>query len=397
VARHRPAGVARPRDAVLLCTAVLGGIVGCTVERPGDLTTRPWSCEVETDCLDGWGCADGNVLGSDFCRPSCEPGQPSSCEGGICTRTGECLARCTILGDATSACPTGQSCIRTDLLGSEGLCFPTESCSRADECEEGTRCFNDAFGLPPAIPGVEYASDHLWCVAVPDASDRCATGYLLVPSIGDETESFCLPRCDSDGSRCPPSTTCLARLGFLFGQPATSPCYPGYWGLPCDDDAQCILGSCRDVGAGRRACTFTCEEADRTFGQVGTGCAVLEESAGALRLDALTYACEDVVGERVCVPRGRAGASCNADMLCAAGLECRAFRAGDGNVLTFCSRDCATDAECDTAGAPATAFCQVDAGEGSCVPRRYVGGPCARAEQCRPGLTCDGTMCVMGT
>lgn len=370
------------------------GVAGCSVARPGDLETRLWTCESDAECLDGWGCADGNVLSDDFCRPACDPADPSSCEGGICTRTGECLETCVLWGDVSSRCPDGQVCVRTDLLGDEGICAPAPACSRSADCASGTRCLNDAFQLPASIPGVEYASDNLYCVAVPDASERCPAGYLLV-SGAEGSSPFCLPRCDSDGARCPPDLVCLRELGYLFAQPGTSPCYPGYWGLPCDDDAQCMLGRCLAIGEGRRACTYSCDEADRVFGQVGGGCEAIEEGARGLRLDALSMACEQVASDRLCVPRGTAGAPCNDEMLCAAGLECRAFGSA-GGTLRFCSRDCTSASDCESPGAPVTAYCQRSATGGSCVPRSYEGGTCALPEHCRPGLICLEGRCVAG-
>ncbi|MDQ3031214.1 MAG: hypothetical protein M3Y87_02270 [Myxococcota bacterium] len=381
--------------ACVLGASVLGASVlgACAVERPGDLESRLWICDVSSDCLDGWACADGSVLAGDFCRPACGA-EGASCDG-ICTRTGECLATCTLLGDETTACPAGHSCLRTDLLGDEGVCFPAASCSRSDECGAGTRCFNDVFQLPSILPGVEYASDQLYCVAVPDDMDRCASGYVLVPSFGVEREALCLPRCDTEGSRCPPDLTCLRELGYLFAQPGVSPCYPGYWGLPCDDDAQCMVGRCLEIGEGRRACTYSCADADRTFGAPGGGCDTLEGTTRGLRLDALDVRCERVAGQDVCVPLGTAGAPCNDDTLCAPGLECRVFSSGESR-LRFCSRDCESDQECNTEGVAITAYCQRDATGGSCVPRSFEGGGCARLEQCRPGLVCEGGMCVAG-
>lgn len=364
--------------------------MACTVERPGDLLTRLWTCEVAEDCLEGWGCADRSVLGEDFCRPACDPAEPASCAG-HCTRTGECLARCTLLGDGATPCPEGHACVRTDLLSGEGVCFPAPTCSRSDECAQGTRCFNDVFDLPPVLPGVSYASDQLYCVAVPDEAMRCPSGYLLAPGEGDVAPA-CLPRCDSAGSRCPPGLTCLRELGYLFAQPGASACYPGTWGLPCDDDAQCLLGRCLPIGEGRKACTYGCREADRVFG--GDGCATLGEAARGLRLDALDVRCLEAEGRDVCVPLGTAGATCNDDLRCGDGLECRAFLSG-GSVVRFCSRDCAGDAECNHPSAPLTAFCETTAGaRGSCLPRSYEGGGCARAEQCRLGLICREGTCV---
>lgn len=391
-----PSAVRHRALALALAAIACGALAGCTVDRPSDLTSRLWTCDEDGDCIDGWGCADRSVLGEDFCRPACDRGDPSSCDG-ICTRSGECLATCTLLGDGTSACPPGHECVRTDLLGDEGVCFPTATCSRSDECEGGARCFNDVFALPAIVPGTTYASDHLYCVAVPDEADRCATGYVLVPSLDAAEESLCLPRCDTEGSRCPPDLTCLRDLGFLFAQPGTSPCYPGYWALPCDDDAQCMVGRCLEVAPGGvRACTYECGDADRVFGRAaGGGCRAIEDATRGLRLDALTVRCESVAGADVCVPLGTTGAPCNDDMICAPGLDCRAFRSGE-SVLRFCSRDCGDDQDCNYAGAPITAYCArpIGGGAGSCVPRSYAGGSCARPENCRPGLACREGRCV---
>lgn len=376
--------------------AIAIAIVGCTVSRPRDLDTRLWTCESSAECLEGWSCADGNVLSEDYCRPRCDRRDPETCPGGICTRAGACLERCMLLGDSASPCPDAQTCVRTDLLGQEGVCVPAIGCSRSDECPAGTQCFNDALSLPAAIDGVEYASDHLYCVAIPDASNRCPANYLTIETSSEGGERFCLPRCDSTGARCPPDLTCLRELGYLFGHPGSSLCYPGYLGVPCDDDAQCMVGRCLEVAPGRRACTYECEEADRLFGRAGRGCAALEESSRTLRFDALVVACEMTDGgARVCVPRGTAGAPCNLDTLCALGLECRLFEASGGEVVRLCSRDCTSARDCETPGLPATAFCQRRAGGGSCVPRSFEGGSCALPEHCRPGLMCLGGTCQM--
>jgi hypothetical protein len=372
---------------------LIASAFGCSVSRPGDLAERLWTCQDGSDCMSGWACADRNVLGEDFCRPACDREAPTSCDG-VCTKTGECLAECTLLGDQTTPCPVDHTCVRTDLLGDEGICFPTDSCSRSDECPDGSRCFNDVFQLPAIVPGIEYASDHLYCVAIPDETNRCPTGYVFVPST-DLDEPFCLPRCDTDTARCPPNLTCLRDYGFILGQPGVDLCYPGYWALPCDDDAQCMVGRCLEVGEGRRACTYLCEDADRAFGTPGLGCDLLEASSRSLWLDALDVRCENVANQNVCVPFGVNGAPCNDDTICAPGLECREFTSGP-NRVRFCSRDCTNDRDCDQEGSPRTAYCQRGNNISSCVPRTFEGGFCTRHEQCRSGLICRNSTCESG-
>ncbi len=372
--------------------ALVAWASGCTAQAPGDLRERLWTCATAADCVEGWGCADGSAVADDFCRPVCDPDAPASCDG-VCTPSGECLAGCRMLGDETSRCPEGHTCIRTDLLGDEGVCFPVEGCSRSDECGPDTRCLNDVLGLPAVVPGVPYAADHLYCIAVPDAEGRCPTGYMTLPAGASEASAGCVPRCDRGSARCPPDLTCLEDLGYLFGQPGASPCYAGLWELPCDDDAQCLVGRCLEVGGGRRACTLPCADADRVFGGAGRGCARLADLGRGLRLDALRVSCEAVGEGSVCVPWGTAGAPCNDDMLCDPRLECRAFVTGVG-LVRLCSRDCAVDGDCAIEGAPITAYCQRSSGRSNCLPRSDEGGACTRTGQCRVGLVCVNARCA---
>jgi hypothetical protein len=357
---------ARPSVAFAALAVLLPA---CTVTAPADRYTRLWSCETESDCIDGWACVDRNVLGEDFCRPACDPVDPASCDG-VCTRSGECLARCTLRGDNSSPCPPDHQCVRFNLLGDEGVCFPAPGCSQSSDCDQetGTRCLNNVFDLPAVVSWVAYSADHLDCIAVPDAEKRCAAGYLAVPGADDST-ALCLPRCDSKGSRCPPVFTCLRAMGYLFEQPDANLCVPGGWGLPCDDDAQCIIGRCLEVGEGRRACTLTCEEAARIVPGVLTGCEVIERGAARWRLGAVQVECEDVEGTGICVPRGTPGAPCNEDMLCAPGLECRAVTSTEPPIK-LCTRDCSSDQDCPYPGAPITSCCRRrDENGGICLPR----------------------------
>ena len=368
---------------VLLCAAN----VGCTVSPPPDLQSRLWTCEVASDCLDGWGCADGNAIAPDFCRPACDPADPSTCDGD-CTRTHECLARCLLQGDHTTPCPDGQACVRSDLMGDEGVCFPVTSCSRSTDCHEPfTACLNDVLDLPVQVEGVPWSTDHLYCLAVPDADGRCPSAYLSLPGMGGP--GACIPRCDSEGSRCPPMLTCLRAMGWLLAPGNASVCLPGGWGLPCEDDAQCLIGRCLPIAAGGpRACTVGCAEAQARF---GFPCAGFSQVSGAVRADAVSVGCETVGGQDVCVPRGLPGAPCNDDMLCAAGLECRSIVAGP-TTYRFCSIDCMSDADCDLPGVAPTAYCV----GGVCAPRSPEGGQCTRSAQCRPGLVCTSLRCVVG-
>ena len=76
-------------------------------------------------------------------------------------------------------------------------------------------------------------------------------------------EGTCSRPCDA-GDRCPSrggfGHVCLTVTVNREGEPRRT-CYPGYFGLPCKDDYDCVGGMlCRGVAGGPPICTVLCQE-----------------------------------------------------------------------------------------------------------------------------------------
>ncbi|MGE0787653.1 MAG: hypothetical protein AB7S26_18400 [Sandaracinaceae bacterium] len=368
----------RGTRVALVLAALLSG---CVVERPNTIDDGYFACTSPSDCGEGQACAEGNVYAPDFCRPACDQDDPSTCPGGVCTARGACLEGCRFLADGSdSGCPNDFTCVRIDAVDQEGVCWPVKGCSRSDECDTATeQCLNDALGLGNPNPALRF--DNLYCTARPDAAMRCPEGYLAfqVPTSQDlgGTETVCYPPCDTDGSTlCPPATTCFGPFGDLFtGTPDTPPCFPGFFGLPCEDDTHCLLGRCLLVGDGHRACTQTCEAATRDFG----GCEQLEGGGEGLAVFS-RMRCDDVGGTPTCVPRYDLGSVCDDNLSCVTSdAACSTVMAGTVETHV-CVRSCDGDDDCwpDTGGLPSEYRCA----NRICVRRRRNGSRCASDQDC---------------
>lgn len=371
------------RRAALVLLALLAG---CSVDRPDVLDDGYFQCVEAADCGEGQGCAEGNVYAADFCRPGCDPDDASTCPSGVCTARGACLEGCTILADGgDSGCPDEFTCVRIDALRDEGVCYPVDGCTRSDECADETeQCINEVLGLPPMSAALNF--DNLYCTARADEESRCPEGYLSfeVPTSSDltGTETACYPPCSVDGATlCPPATTCFGPFGDVFTDtPETPPCFPGFWGLPCEDDTHCLIGRCLPVGGGRRACTETCETADTQL----DGCESLEGLGEGLLVFS-RIRCEDVDGTPTCVPRYDLGSLCDENLDCVADVDC-----GEVTSNAFethaCVRGCERDVDCaeGTDGQPGEYRCA----NGLCTRRRRDGSRCVSNADCLSGACC---------
>ena len=390
----------RPRAPASLAAALL---LGCTVSPPDVLDEGFFACESAEDCGPDQGCAEGNVYSADFCRPACDRDEPSSCPGGVCTAAGACLRRCTIDPDGSAEGCAGPdfTCVRTDAIRDEGVCFPVEGCSRSSDCDDDVEqlCLNDALGLPTTTSGLRF--DNLYCTARPDEEGRCAQGYLAfeiadteggrTPDGRPRTTTVCYPPCDPGGGEpwCPPSTTCFRGFGELVGSPSMPPCLPGVWGLPCEDDTQCLLGRCLPVGDGQRACTETCEDADALIG----GCGELGRFSEALGVST-RMRCEAVEGERTCVPRYELLGLCDDHLDCVGdeGTECETVRVDRETTVHVCVRFCVDAEDCatETGGDAQDYRClETEGPSGICMAKRGLGSRCVDDEDCREGSCCD--------
>lgn len=316
--------------------------------------------------------------------PACNPSRPiETCPSGICTEDGACLDRCFLQVDGTviEGCPPGLSCVRTDSLRNEGVCYAIDSCSVGSDCigDEGgppRTCVGDALGIPTSVPGLDIASNRLFCVDAPQGAlmDRCPEGSVLLQA----ASSVCLPTCTDPGDRCPPATTCLRGLGWYFGASGTDVCSVGAWGSPCEDDTQCLFGRCLDVGT-RRVCTERCDDVPGSTED--DGCALI---SGSTFYGAFDARCEDVGGERICVPRGEIGTPCGANLPCMNALQCFLLRDESTGI---CSRGCMTNADCwlDEIVPERRMAAYCEAAFAACLPLRRVGTECVRDGQCMSG------------
>ena len=283
--------------------------------------------------------------------------------------------------------------MRVDLFSDEGLCFPADGCTVSSDCPSGTACLNDVFQIPPSlyVPGViraSFESDQLYCTAVPEG-DRCPVGYVYIAPLNDAQPATCLPSCDAP-ARCPPLFSCTRGIGDLLNVVNDDICIPGFWGLPCEDDTQCLLGRCLDVG-GTRACTETCTHAQ----EISTlGCSLLEVGS-TLGIANFVYTCDEAAD--VCVPAVTPGGICNEATRCLAGA-CSTVPLGGGEV-DLCLVGCRGDADCALNALPVGRrddyYCLMGAGAGAgvCFPRAAAGARCGMDRQCLSRV-CTGGACA---
>jgi V8-like Glu-specific endopeptidase len=199
------------------------------------------------------------------------------------------------------------------------------------------------------------------------ASDQCQGTNCAVTSAGQICTQSCDPLRPYAG--CPASMYCSADPaggcgGFcVAGSGPASGVAKGN-GEPCGADTECNSLVCRNPGDGVRRCLEPCR-GDAGMCLAGEACA-----AGA-------GGCAVCVAEQqLIIPRGL-GEGCTADAACASG------RCFDDLGVRYCTRDCASDADC-----PNSFHCRADA----CVrgERDGTGTTCAPAanDDCNEGMVC---------
>lgn len=360
-------------------------LTACTVTRPG-VGDQPFRCGTDADCVDGYDCVDGSMLGlPGFCAPSCDPRRATeTCPTGHCTPDGACLAQCSPNRDGSLrvACPSGLSCIRSDLFRDEGLCWDLPGCSVGTDCEGEhvpSSCLSEVIGVPALVDGLEIASNRLYCIAAPQGplGDRCPEGSIPIPAQGDYPGA-CLPTCNDPADVCPPGMACWRELGWLFGSPRQSVCWIGTWGSVCRSDADCLFGRCFDVG-GRSVCTERCTDVPLGEGGCGALSAVQFYAPGSTE-----WSCRSSLGESVCVPEGAIGAPCGAGLACLDALRCFPLR---DEVTGVCSRVCNDDEDCYlpevTGPRREQVYCSREFQV--CLPQGGGAAPCESDRECLSG------------
>jgi hypothetical protein len=116
--------------------------------------------------------------------------------------------------------------------------MPDGRCATPD-AYRGTRCYDDADCTRDEGTSCVFSSK-------PTLATDQGTCSRLCP------EGTCTPR-GGFGHVCLPIT--VSREG--ESRPG---CYPGYFGLPCNDDAECVGGMvCRSAGSTAKFCTTPCQ------------------------------------------------------------------------------------------------------------------------------------------
>ncbi|MGF1467834.1 MAG: hypothetical protein ACFCGT_17075 [Sandaracinaceae bacterium] len=372
-----------PRWRAGLVALVLGG---CLVERP-PLDEGLFPCREPADCVEGFVCAEGNVLSVDFCRPAA----PCAADE-VPTADGACLATCAIRDDGTdTGCDEGFACVRIDAFRDVGVCFPAERCTQSTDCaSEGEVCLTDRFDLNAVATGIGLQFDRLYCTAIPVAG-RCPEGYLAMGGGGDASQCFAPCRVEqNDRLLCPPAQACLSEIR----DGDTSFCLPGVWGSPCVDDTDCLLGRCRPIAEdGPRACTETVAGLE-DLGQLDA-CADLAVAQGAqVGLGVRVVLRPELVGgEATCVPRYDLSSRCDGVFDCVGGAVCQPLSEGG---VPICLAACATAQDCArVTGEPAAAYLCLrgsGGGPGVCFRPRPNGAACVTSVECASGR-CGGGLC----
>lgn len=370
----------------------LGALLFCACSADtGYVDERFYPCQAPAECGQGWGCLRASPYATDFCAPRCDA---TTCDG-VCVGAGDgalCLRGCHLQEDGnTSGCPgEGFACIRRSVARDEGICYPVTACTDNSDCPAGEVCPSELVGLTEA-----FETDNLYCVPAPDEEGACPPRTLAVEL---DEGSLCLASCDPPDTRCPPGFGCLRQAELVSEDDEEIMCFPGIYGVPCDDDSNCTLGTCEDTGAPGRQCTLSCDEAARLAG----GCQGLP-SLGRFA-PALAFECDAEAGGDdgggLCVTRSGIGFPCTTPdseaYACAEGLQCRSFPSGDGGVTRRCSRDCVSDEQCNRTGRSGN-YCTDDGvGGSSCLPKGGFGATCSAPRQCLSG-GCVAGFCTGGS
>jgi hypothetical protein len=217
-----------------------------------------------------------------------------ACEATIDCMMGECMPTgAGHLKLCTTACGNDADCSKYDGQQGQFLCNENHVCT-----------------TPDAFRG-----------AVCNVDSDCDQGLQCAFLSADSATGTCLPPCGADGSCSPRGgvpTTCIPRAD---GKGAV--CYPGYFGIPCGDDSNCLPGlTCRALGMGQPSiCSNLCAD--------DSDCQKNRWSATGFCQQLPTGAVQ------VCLPPKNAGEACDRDAQCA-------------------SRRCLSRADATKACAPAT-------------------------------------------
>jgi len=359
----------------LLAVVVL--VASCSVDTDG-YRNRLYLCDVTSSdtaaCGASFGCyGAARQLGApDFCAPACDSGTPAPA-GEVCTES-SLLARCDPA--ASGGCPAGMNCIRTDLLGDEGVCLPISPCSKNGDCVDPVRseCFStEMSGIYTRRPDLK--TDHLFCEQAGCLAhqEACAPGTSCLPTqLGQGLPDVCTPNCDAKG-RCPPNFICSSKF---LPSVVNAFCIPGLLGFRCSSNLECVIGQCQaPAGESKKLCSTGCQaDADcvpydnanfffpAVFSCVGGQC--LSPSSFIVEFCKIGHAAAD----------------------CEAGMDCAPIIPNLPAGLGLCVSPCA-NGSCPARGGFSQS-CVTTASAGPVCIIGVFGIPCTNTDTCVGGLTC---------
>jgi hypothetical protein len=154
------------------------------------------------------------------------------------------------------------SCLRTDMLSSEGVCMTVNSCGSDSDCRDPVRAkcigqlLHDTYGDKAGLK-----IDRTYCVQFGCRERRtaCSPGETCLRDVipkSSNPSDICVPNCDSNGN-CPPNYFCYPDI---YSKASPSVCIPGLLGLRCRSRLDCLFGDCVASGAGYNVCSVKCTD-----------------------------------------------------------------------------------------------------------------------------------------
>jgi hypothetical protein len=365
--------VSRTVAIALLVAAAVLGLAACTVDR-NKYAQAVYACDIKDEnvadeCGAGWTCYAGHQIGtSDFCAPTCTASDAEH----YCTAAGAELAACDPSGSAYT-CASGLECVRMNVVEDAGLCLPMEVCSEDADCRDPVRQKCLAGAVSQAYGGA-VKTNNLWCLqhGCSDLSP-CEAGYSCMTStlLPTKAPNICVPNCGHD-DLCPRSFVCASKV---FPSLPYRFCLLGLFAFPCRSDDECLVGSCRDIGHGGKACTVTCAtDADcGPFSSAGFPARCNGGQCTSPTSLLMPYLCDTLYPGS-----------------CPTGTECSATpAAGSTSTTGICTKTCATAADCaGVTAVPIPLGCyQPPGGTKMCYPG-FAGIECAGDASCLEGLQC---------